>query len=51
MVIYIHTILLIFLGGILDYMGIKVNTPPFWIISGIILGLFLTIDILNTPEE
>jgi len=51
MTIYVHTLLLILFGAMLDFSGIKLTSVSFWIIVCILLGLFLSYDILIDHSE
>ena len=48
---YIHDILLIILGAMLNYCGIKIDTLNFWLILLIVLGLIISYDLLMSSHE
>ena len=49
--IVLHTALLILLGAVLDYSGLKVDGFSFWVVLFIILAIFLSYDILMSRNE
>lgn len=55
MIVYIHTLMLIVLGAVLNESGIKITSYYFWLIIALIFGILLTydmiIDLQNNPPE
>jgi hypothetical protein len=47
MAIYIYTLLLILLGNIIGLLGVRADSSIFWLIIFIILGLFLSYDLMT----